>query len=1013
MATVDTLQIEISASSEKASAAIDKLVTSMSKLKNSLSGQRFGSVTKGLRELGQATRDMGGSISALSKMSRALERLSNIGSIRIPKSIGDGIRNIGVAAETISPQALENLDRLTRSLQRLQNTDLRGLSSTLRNTGRGTSEPTEQSRERFKLNIDTSPLQRVRELASAAAMHLRSLGQKIVMRINDATLGKVKKNLEGVSTIFKSLGRIAFYRLIRAAIKAVSQAFDEGLKNAYAFSKGLGDAVDGRIAVALDGLTSSATTMKNQLGAAFGSLLTAIAPIISTLINLITALATAITQLFAAFTGGTFLRAKNVSADFADNMKAGGGAAKEWKNQLMGFDEINRLDDQSGGGGGGGGGLSADDMFEVATVDSAIQSFVDNLKSAVMNQEWMTVGTLIGGKINEAINNIPWAALGAKFGTLVDGIIQSAYYTLKEVNFTNLGAKIAEFITSALNNINFAVWGALVVRKFTAMVDLVMGFLSNPQTWTSLATSISNFLRGALDEASSWLGSYSWTDVATTLSDNLIAGIEALNAFGLATSLSSFIRKGINALKLFVGAIKWKEIGEALANGLNTFFNNLGDGGTGVADLASAISTFINGALALLTTLVTGLDWKSTATGMSDALITFVKELPVASLVTSLYNFIASAVSSLVTFIWNIKWGELANEILAQISTALGALAGNAFKSLMKLFDIPEDETDIATIAGMMVTKLSDGIKSAIDAAVGWVSTYIITPIKDAFTKWKAGDTTLEEIGKDIWEGIKNGVKKALDTIGTWLKDHVWTPFVNGFKSVFGIASPSTEMEPYGEYVWEGVLEGIKSAISAVRTWVNDNIWQPFVNAIKSFFGIDSIDVRMNPYGVNVISGLVNGIRNGAVGLGTSIYNTVWPPIQNALNNIMAAIREWWAGVKAFFSSSSIDARVAASIEDGSIYLQGFASGGYVQPGELFLAREAGPELVGTIGGRTAVANNDQIVAAVSAGVFEAVTAAMGGSGSGGQAVIINLDGREIARSTTKYQNQMARAGAY
>lgn len=49
-----------------------------------------------------------------------------------------------------------------------------------------------------------------------------------------------------------------------------------------------------------------------------------------------------------------------------------------------------------------------------------------------------------------------------------------------------------------------------------------------------------------------------------------------------------------------------------------------------------------------------------------------------------------------------------------------------------------------------------------------------------------------------------------------------------------------------------------------------------------------------------------------------------------------------------------------------------FASGGFPQHGEMFIAREAGPELVGTIGGRTAVANNDQIVAGIQRGVSEA-----------------------------------------
>ena len=53
--------------------------------------------------------------------------------------------------------------------------------------------------------------------------------------------------------------------------------------------------------------------------------------------------------------------------------------------------------------------------------------------------------------------------------------------------------------------------------------------------------------------------------------------------------------------------------------------------------------------------------------------------------------------------------------------------------------------------------------------------------------------------------------------------------------------------------------------------------------------------------------------------------------------------------------------------------ITGFADGGFPQQGQYFLARERGPELVGTIGGKTAVANNNQIVQSVSDGVFNAL----------------------------------------
>jgi len=74
-----------------------------------------------------------------------------------------------------------------------------------------------------------------------------------------------------------------------------------------------------------------------------------------------------------------------------------------------------------------------------------------------------------------------------------------------------------------------------------------------------------------------------------------------------------------------------------------------------------------------------------------------------------------------------------------------------------------------------------------------------------------------------------------------------------------------------------------------------------------------------------------------------------------------------------------------------------FAEGGFPQQGQLFIAREAGAELVGNIGGSTAVANNDQIVAAVSDGVYRAVSQAM--SEQGGQRVSLRVDGRRMSEA--------------
>ena len=77
--------------------------------------------------------------------------------------------------------------------------------------------------------------------------------------------------------------------------------------------------------------------------------------------------------------------------------------------------------------------------------------------------------------------------------------------------------------------------------------------------------------------------------------------------------------------------------------------------------------------------------------------------------------------------------------------------------------------------------------------------------------------------------------------------------------------------------------------------------------------------------------------------------------------------------------------------------------GGFVDEGQLFVAREAGAEMVGTIGQRTAVANNDQIVEAVSAGVYAAVSVAITeNTNRDVQPVVVYLDGKQIYNSVQK-----------
>ena len=84
-------------------------------------------------------------------------------------------------------------------------------------------------------------------------------------------------------------------------------------------------------------------------------------------------------------------------------------------------------------------------------------------------------------------------------------------------------------------------------------------------------------------------------------------------------------------------------------------------------------------------------------------------------------------------------------------------------------------------------------------------------------------------------------------------------------------------------------------------------------------------------------------------------YNqNIWDPLSNMIASIRYAVSRYGSLGRAYQG-------------------HGYASGGFPQTGEFFMARESGPELVGRMGSRNAVANNDQITEGIKGAVFEAM----------------------------------------
>lgn len=170
------------------------------------------------------------------------------------------------------------------------------------------------------------------------------------------------------------------------------------------------------------------------------------------------------------------------------------------------------------------------------------------------------------------------------------------------------------------------------------------------------------------------------------------------------------------------------------------------------------------------------------------------------------------------------------------------------------------------------------------------------------------------------------------------------------------------------------LVENIDQMIDAILTGI-----PALVNAI-----IDAIfSVNWFAVGWNIVVKITEGIINGAISLVETVINTITGTISKLWT---------WLGVPAI-------PQIHIPRVDFSGALMSYATGGFPEEGQLFIAREAGAEMVGSLGGRTAVANNDQIVEGIRAGVYDAVVEAMGQTG-GKQGVTVYLDGKKI------YQNQ-------
>ncbi len=135
---------------------------------------------------------------------------------------------------------------------------------------------------------------------------------------------------------------------------------------------------------------------------------------------------------------------------------------------------------------------------------------------------------------------------------------------------------------------------------------------------------------------------------------------------------------------------------------------------------------------------------------------------------------------------------------------------------------------------------------------------------------------------------------------------------------------------------------------------------------------------NLKEVGKKLVTGLVDGIK----GEMSSLSNTMRRLLSDNVSSRDASSlgkdygREFARGISSGFKGASfptlhgnVDVSASGYV---SLSLKAYAKGGFVDNGQMFIAREAGPEMVGTIGNKTSVANNEQIVSGIAQGVSDA-----------------------------------------
>jgi len=344
--------------------------------------------------------------------------------------------------------------------------------------------------------------QKVKNMGEAAKAGIKKIGvgllKSAVKPFTNLT-NSVKNSTKGMSKLFNLLKGIIVYRVIRAAIKAVSDALKEGVNNAYQYSKATG----GPLATSLDKVATNALYFKNSVGAAAVPLINILAPAIDFVTEKLISLVDTFNQVMAKLTGAnTWTKAVKVPKEFAEAADSATKANKDLKKSILGIDEINPMSDNSSSETSG---PNFSSMFEEVKLSADAASWIDDIKAAIEKGDWAGIGKALGEKVNKLVDSIDLSDLGEKFGKWITGGIEALSSFLETVDWHKIGSKLSDGINNFLKNLDTKKLGKLLSDAFKSLLDFAIGAVEEID-WGQVGQKILDFFKG-----------YDWGGIASKM----------------------------------------------------------------------------------------------------------------------------------------------------------------------------------------------------------------------------------------------------------------------------------------------------------------------------------------------------------------------------------------------------------------------------------------------------------------------------------------------------------------